>query len=910
MRDRLLVKLAHWAVFKTPHVLAAVLVLTGAFGGLASRIQVSPKWSDMLPAGDKRTEEFDRILEEFVSASSIVIVVQGEEEHIKAFADTLAPRLLAPLSVPGGGPERRVFVRRVDYRREAGFLREHGLMLMSPADLENVRTIFEDPSLIPFLTHLNDSFEREYMGEEALGTREKGDRAYAFLKGIEGWLTLWERYLRGDDIPPRAVESTVVELLTGDPYFISYDRQALIMNVIPNFSMMDTDLMVRGTDAVQAVVDETLKGFPQVRAGLTGTIPLGHDEMVYGMEGLRVTSTVALVAIVILLITAFRMWVGPLLAGVNLVVGLVWAAGAASLFVPVLNIMTAMFVVVLLGLGIDFSIHIIASFTEMRAEGLPLDQAMREGLLKSGKGVMTGAVTTACAFFALLIGDSRAISEMGLVTGLGLLGVAASTFALLPALLVIRDRLNVRIRGKGKAAVTRPRDISFAFLGRAASSLKKRYLFTTAAALAATALLTGSATRITFDYNYMNIEPKGIPSVVLQDTVLDKFDLSMEFAYLVAESVDESRQLAAAAKRYGSVALVEDISLYLPSIEEQQRKRRDIEQIRQRMSRASLVPLQEKGDLDRLRQELNRLKMNVMELQDLAFLGGQDNVFRQCLRLVGDSGSPSARTLFFRLDSLLSGDEDPLGRLNRFQRDFGGEFQAQVISLANPVIIELENLPPSIVERYANRDRTLFLVTVLPGDNIWQDARFLKRFTRDLADISPRATGFPPVFRALIEIIARDGRNAALLTLAVVFLLLWIDFRHPGHALMAMIPLATGMVWMVGILNLAGRQLDVVNVMGIPLILGIGIDDGVHILHRWRREGRGSIRRVFSSTGKAILLTSLTTMLAFGSLIFSVWRGYGSLGLALSIGVGACFLTTVAFLPALVGWVEKEKAKG
>lgn len=77
---------------------------------------------------------------------------------------------------------------------------------------------------------------------------------------------------------------------------------------------------------------------------------------------------------------------------------------------------------------------------------------------------------------------------------------------------------------------------------------------------------------------------------------------------------------------------------------------------------------------------------------------------------------------------------------------------------------------------------------------------------------------------------------------------------------------------------MTGQQLTVMNIMGLPMILGIGIDDGVHIIHRWRHEGPGEIRTVFASTGKAILLTSLTTMLAFGSMIFSVWRGFGQLG--------------------------------
>jgi hypothetical protein len=96
--------------------------------------------------------------------------------------------------------------------------------------------------------------------------------------------------------------------------------------------------------------------------------------------------------------------------------------------------------------------------------------------------------------------------------------------------------------------------------------------------------------------------------------------------------------------------------------------------------------------------------------------------------------------------------------------------------------------------------------------------------------------------------------------------------------------------------------------MALPMIVGIGIDDGVHIVHRWRHEGKGKVLTVFASTGKAILLTSLTTMLAFGSLIFSIWRGFGHLGAALFLGVGACFLTTVVILPGIIGFLERKNS--
>ena len=90
------------------------------------------------------------------------------------------------------------------------------------------------------------------------------------------------------------------------------------------------------------------------------------------------------------------------------------------------------------------------------------------------------------------------------------------------------------------------------------------------------------------------------------------------------------------------------------------------------------------------------------------------------------------------------------------------------------------------------------------------------------------------------------------------------------------------------------------------MIVGIGIDFGVHFMHRYRIEGKGKIREVVASTGKAIMVTSLTTMAGFGSLMIAKYRGLGSLGILLTLGVAACFLTTMLILPAILGWMEKK----
>jgi predicted RND superfamily exporter protein len=907
MREKFLKNLAAQHASHPVRMLLLVLFLTVVFGGLMTQLQVTMRWSDLLPSQDKRTIEFNRIIDEFVSATSLVVVVQGQETDIKAYADALAPRITETYDEERDMP----LFRRVDYKNEVAFLKQHGLMLIKEQDLKNLKDVYSNPNLYGLLVNMNNSLEKEYVGQEkSISTREKEDGAVMFLDGIQSLVELLQRSVQEDPFTEAEVLAVADKLLIGDPYFLSYDKQALILNAIPNFTMMDADLLILGTDAVQEILDELSVEFPEVDAGLTGFIAVGRDEMVYAEQSLGTTTGIALVAVLLLLVFSFRMWVAPLLAVANLIVGLIWAVGAITVIVGQLNIMTSMMAVLLLGLGIDFSIHLISGFTEWRAVGDSIPAALEKTFLKSGKGVITGAFTTACAFMTLIISHSRGMKEMGLVMGFGLLAILAATLVFLPAMLVLRERrLDRRLARSPEKADRVERDIKFRFLGKAAAWCGRHYVFTLVIGLALTLIFVWSGIQITFDHNYMNIEPKGLTSITLQDTILNKFDMGMDYALVLADTIDQSRELAAQSREMGSTAMSEDISLYVPSPAQQEKRRPHIQWIVESMGAAPIEGAVHGKNLSALASEIARLDQNVMELQDMAFLGGQDKVDTKCQGLVGDPDDPDSRNRIQELfDSLQKKDTQVIAAgLSRFQEAFAPYFQQAVLEMCRLEPIQIKDLPDSILDRYSNKARDQFLISIFPAGNVWQDAAFLERFVTDLERVSERATGMPPVFRALIEVIGSDGSNAVLLTLGIVFLLLWLDFRSPGYALMAMIPLAMGVFWMVGLMKLFGMQLTVMNVMGLPMIIGIGIDDGVHIVHRLREEGRGKLQMIFSSTGKAVLLTSLTTMLAFGSLVFSVWRGFGHLGGALFLGVGACFLTTFLFLSGIIGFMERKQ---
>jgi predicted RND superfamily exporter protein len=125
-------------------------------------------------------------------------------------------------------------------------------------------------------------------------------------------------------------------------------------------------------------------------------------------------------------------------------------------------------------------------------------------------------------------------------------------------------------------------------------------------------------------------------------------------------------------------------------------------------------------------------------------------------------------------------------------------------------------------------------------------------------------------------------------------------YRSMKLVLLSTLPLLSGLALLSGLLVLFGQDFNFFNLIVIPMIVGIGIDDGVHIVHRYKVEGFLKTPLVLASTGKAVLLTSLTTIAGFGSMMITTYRGFISLGALLSFGVAACLLTTLLFLPSII----------
>ncbi|MBN4081359.1 MMPL family transporter [Caldithrix abyssi] len=917
MRKKFLDKLAYHISTKPWWFALGILIITIMFGWMMFQLTIQTNFTNMMPQEDPMVQEFDRIMDEFAGSASMIIVAEGDPAKLVEFANRAAPRIEKEL------PQ---YVKKVDYKLPRDLIADHALMLMKAKDLENNRALFENPNLVDFLANLNNTFEQEYTGESggSIEGQEQEQGAVRFMDGIQTFSDELNRALDGGKNANAAASNAADAILFGDNYYRSWDRKMLIMQIVPTFNIMDISADTAATNQSEKIIKEIASEIG-VTAGLTGTVPLQRDEIkAIGEDSFTITS-IALVLILALFILAFRMIVSPFMAIITLILGIVWALGITWVLIGELNMMTAMMGVILVGIGIDFSIHIIAVYSESRAAGHDVGEAMRATMQKAGLGVVTGGLTTSAAFLTFVTASSKGYQEFGLALGTGIFMTMLGAMTALPTLLVIRERILARVFPNRKPKP--PRDISYQSLGKTAGWMAKNPIIGTTILAVLVLFIGWRGMQITWDYNYLNMEPVGLETIILQDKMIEKMDISGDYAYFTATNLEEAFELTEKAKKMKTSGLVRSIVDFLPPESEQIKRQKIVSDIRRKVKTAKIQKQFDKSDFERFTEELIRLEANVMEIQDMANIGGQEKVYLKTGLLVGivpedeDQTVKSWQTKLAKVSDDIStgnlsalirrienGEHQYLDQLKQFHLGFASAFKPTAIRMANPELVTLETIPKTIKDQYVGKSGDLFLVTVFPKQNVW-DQLFLTRFTDELQETSPRATGMPPVFKRLMDIFAEDGKKATKLALIVIFLILVMDFRNIRKAVLAIIPLIFGVLWMLGAMELSGMQITMINVMAVPLIIGIGIDDGVHIIHRYQIEGRREHQTVFASTGRAVLLTSLTTMLGFGSLTFATYRGLGSLGSALFIGVGTCFLATILVIPAVMGWIEKINGK-
>ena len=172
-------------------------------------------------------------------------------------------------------------------------------------------------------------------------------------------------------------------------------------------------------------------------------------------------------------------------------------------------------------------------------------------------------------------------------------------------------------------------------------------------------------------------------------------------------------------------------------------------------------------------------------------------------------------------------------------------------------------------------------------------------------DVAPKATGTPVQLYFYTELLKKSYIEAAWWALAAIVVLVFLHFRRIGSVVLSLLPVAIGTIWVMGFMGWAGIPFNPANIMMLPLVIGIGVTNGIHILNRFAEEQNPGI--LAKSTGKAVLVSALTTIAGFGSLVVADHRGIRSLGSIMAAGTAACMVAGLTSLPALLTLQERRK---
>jgi hopanoid biosynthesis associated RND transporter like protein HpnN len=568
-----------------------------------------------------------------------------------------------------------------------------------------------------------------------------------------------------------------------------------------------------------------------------------------------------------------------LLANLVLLVGMAWAFGYATLAVGHLNILSVAFTVTLIGIGIDYGVYYVSRYMRVRESTPDVAEALLETTRTVAPGIATGAITTAVAFFSAGFTDFTGIAELGIIAGGGVLLCAVAELFVLPAAILLVD--GGRLGRRMPAPLPVQRWLAPLY------STPRRWL---AVAVAATIFLAAGGEKLWYDNNLLNLQPVGLESVEWERKLLTESDQSSWYALSIADSPEE---LLARKERFATLSTVErteEIVSLLPV--DGAAKRPIIERIGARLRdlpvQPETIPLTPSADLDRMLAQAQQLSARLGDAAD----GGQ--ALAQSRRSL--AGLTAA---------------DSFQRQSRFQQELATDLLLRLRALAamsDPEPPRWSDLPASLVDRFVGQHGR-HLLKIYGRGNLW-DTQALDRFVKEVRAVDPRATGNPLQAHEASLQMKLSFEQSALYALVVISVVLLIDFRNVSHAALAAMPLGVGLLQMFGIMGRMNIPLNPANMITLPLILGIAIDYGVHVVHDFR-EQRGRYL-ISSSTAVAVLVDGLTTLVGFGSLMIASHQGLQSLGRVLTIGVSCCLFSSLVLLPLLLTWLTwgRQLAEG
>ena len=857
---------------------------------------------DLVSDDQPFSQRFTNYTKEFGSLDALILVVEGETPTDRErFIEALASRLNGMKGV----------VEEIYYRTPITFFKEHGMLYLSDEEFKMVtnRIYKEIPNIKEFPTALgfNKLFKRfketmDFLLDPAQSESVKrsklssvGDTTVLLriLNDMEMALTgnVPDTYISPLESKEKNISLESMEK-SDYSYIVSKNNDMHFMMIYPHETSTEIKIVRRFIERVEKSISETKKTFTGINVGMTGPPALSYEETEMYRKDTITTSIVALLAVGFLFMIGFHSFIRPLVTLLLLIVAIALTFGLAAIFVGHLNLLSMSCSLILIGLGIDFGIHIVARYEEEWLKGVPVEDALEASLPVIVPGITVGALTTAVAFFTLILTGFKGYEELGLIAGIGVLVCLFTMIWLLPAVLKVIDRQkkSVTVKTSVKRGI-------FEKLFNFVLNHSKLIILLSGLLTGLSIIFSGG---IYFDYSLMNLQAAGTKSVEYEYKMINNTTRSPRYATLVVNDYDDLLDKVSKLKELKTVGGFESILSSLPK--EEAKRLIILEDIRKKLKD---VTLDMKG--------IEHLELNNM-FDDL---WGAAQDIDQIINYYAFRELPPEAVALKETREIIG---RILQRIHKMDKDVANErlvsLQKKIFLQKGKEILELKkqvstkgvsvsDVPDDIKKRFIGKTGKLQIL-VFPKGDIW-DKDFFYNFIEDVKGVDKEVTGLPLFLYDATELMKNGTVKAGVYSAIVIFILLLLDFKNIRLGILGMVPLSVGLMWMVGSMRIFGMNFNPANIISLPLILGIGVDNGVHILHRYLQDKEHNIFDVLKGTCRAIFLCSMTTILSFAGMSLAHHKGLASLGEVLVIGVSMCLITAILLLPAILTLFRNKK---
>jgi hopanoid biosynthesis associated RND transporter like protein HpnN len=699
------------------------------------------------------------------------------------------------------------------------------------------------------------------------------------------------------------------ELLAQHEYFQLQDGNTVLVFAYTNEKASEQDSSSPFANTTQKIRDylKSLEAkYPGSQIELTGEPALDTDEANESNLDAAKAGGLTVALIIALFFFSYRAVFRPAVTIFVLIMAVLWSLGFALLVVGHFNILSIAVIPMVLGIGIDFGIQILGRYEEELGRNRTVTQAIAASLQHTGVAIITGASTTAVAFFTLCFNDFVGLAELGTIAGFSMIFCITANLVVLPAVFILRDRHRTPEQLKAQSSGS-----SWNFIRTWDRDMVRNPWLWIIVSVIISIVAAISLPNLRFDYNLLNLDNPYAASVVTLHKVMDASrndqgnEISTIYASVVADNLDQARELSAKLAALPTVAKVESILELVPPGQDE--KLPIVKRIVESAAQLNVKPpAATPVDIPRAQRDIANLHKDAVD--GLKQAQAYESVSKIAKDAVAAFGTmvPALE----RADTALNQTSMALLK-KRFSPSSDGAFsqmQKNMAILKSQKAdrgLTLQDIPPQLQRLFVAPNGKI-LLQVYGKKDLWERGPD-EQFVKEVLSVAPNATGTPVLNYFATDLMRTAYVQAAGWAFLAIVVLIFAHFQSFKYLLLTLTPLVLAVLWRTGAMVWLNIPFNPANIVTLPLIIGVDVAFGVYIIDRYREDGRLSIFE--GSTGKAIIMSSLTSLFGFSSLLISDFRGMWDIGQLMSLGIAIGLVTAIFILPQILVLIKPSAPK-